>query len=522
MAIRTAIGANRWRIVRQLLTESVLLGLGGGVLGFLIGALGMRALLAIAPGDLPRINDSFHAANAVSALDWRVLCFTVAISLATGILFGLFPAVHVSRLDVNSALKDTSGRSGTGRHQNRARGFLVVSEIALAVILLVGAALMIRTFASLRAVNPGFDPHNVLTLQTSLSGGRYGSTAQVDSLIRQMTPRLESLPGVQSAATALMLPIEGGVDLPFNIAGKPPAKGNMYNGDEQWRSVSAHYFTAFKIPLLRGRVFSEHDSGNSARVIVINEAMAKKYWQKEDPIGQSMTLGAGLGPDFEEPARTIVGIVGNVRENGLTDANQGVMYVPAGQVANGLTRLANQVLPLSWVVRTSQEPTALATAIQREFLAVDGQLPVSKFRTMEQVISESTARANFNMLLLTIFAGTALLLAALGIYGLMSYAVEQRTQEIGIRVALGASGGDMLRMVIGHGLLLAGIGLAVGLAAAFGLTRLLSALLFGVKANDPMAFGAVAVTLAAVAWVAVYIPARRATRIDPLVALRYE
>jgi ABC-type antimicrobial peptide transport system permease subunit len=257
-------------------------------------------------------------------------------------------------------------------------------------------------------------------------------------------------------------------------------------------------------------------------VIVINEAMAKKYWQKEDPIGQSMTLGAGLGPDFEEPARTIVGIVGNVRENGLTDANQGVMYVPAGQVANGLTRLANQVLPLSWVVRTSQEPTALATAIQREFLAVDGQLPVSKFRTMEQVISESTARANFNMLLLTIFAGTALLLAALGIYGLMSYAVEQRTQEIGIRVALGASGGDMLRMVIGRGLLLAGIGLAVGLAAAFGLTRLLSALLFGVKASDPMAFGAVAVTLAAVAWVAVYIPARRATRIDPLVALRYE
>jgi putative ABC transport system permease protein len=522
MAIRTAIGANRWRIVRQLLTESVLLGLGGGALGFLIGALGMRALLAIAPGDLPRINDSMHAANAVSALDWRVLCFTLAISLATGILFGLFPAVHVSRFDVNSSLKDASGRSGTGRHQNRARGFLVVSEIALAVILLVCAALMIRTFASLRAVNPGFDPHNILTLQTSLSGGRYGSTAQVDNLIRQMTPRLESLPGVQSAATALMLPIEGGVDLPFNIAGKPPAKGNMYNGDEQWRSVSAHYFTAFKIPLLRGRVFSEHDSGNSARVIVINEAMAKKYWQKEDPIGQSMTLGTGLGPEFEEPARTIVGIVGNVRENGLTDSNQGVMYVPAGQVTNGLTQLANKVLPLSWVVRTSQEPTALAPAIQREFLAVDGQLPVSKFRTMEQVISESTARANFTMLLLTIFAGTALLLAALGIYGLMSYSVEQRTQEIGIRVALGASGSDMLRMVIGRGLLLAGIGLAVGLAAAFGLTRLLSALLFGVKASDPMAFGAVAVTLAAVAWVAVYIPARRATRIDPLIALRYE
>jgi predicted permease len=522
MAIRTAVGANRLRIVRQLLTESVILALAGGVLGFLIGAWGVRALLTIAPGDLARITGSAHAATAVSALDWGVLGFTLAISFATGILFGLFPAVHVSRLDVNSALRETSGRSGTGRHQNRARGFLVISEIALAVILLVGAALMIRTFASLRAVNPGFDPHYVLTLQTSLSGGRYDTTAKVDNLIRQMTPRLESLPGVQSAATAIMLPIEGGIDLPFNIAGKPPAKGAMYNGDEQWRSVSAHYFTGFKIPLLRGRVFNEHDTGNSAHVIIINEAMAKKYWQKEDPIGHVMTLGKGLGPEFEEPAREIVGIVGNVRENGLTDSNQGVMYVPAGQITDGLTQLANKVIPLSWIVRTSQEPTALATAVQREFLAVDGQLPVSKFRTMEQVISESTARQDFNMLLLTIFAGTALLLAALGIYGLMSYSVEQRTQEIGIRVALGASGSDMLRMVIGRGLLLAGIGLAVGLAAAFGLTRLLSSLLFGVKANDPIAFGAVVLTLAAVAWVAIYIPARRATRIDPLIALRYE
>ena len=522
MAIRTAIGANRFRIVRQLLTESIVLALAGGLLGFLLGAIGVRALLALAPGDLPHISDSLHASSAVSALDWRVLAFTLAISFATGILFGLFPAVHVSRLDVNAALKDTSGRSGTGRHQNRARGFLVVSEIALAVILLVGAALMIRTFASLRAVDPGFDAHHILTLQTSLSGGQYGTTAKVDNLIRQMTPRLESLPGVQSAATAIMLPIEGGIDLPINIPGKPPSKGNLYNGDEQWRSVSAHYFAAFKIPLLRGRVFDEHDTGNSERIVIVNEAFARKYWQKEDPVGHSLLIGKGLGPDFEEPARVIVGIVGNVRENGLKDSDQGVMYVPAGQVTDGLTQLANKVLPLSWVVRASQEPTALATAIQREFLAVDGQLPVSKFRTMEKVISESTARQNFNMLLLTIFAATALLLAALGIYGLMSYSVEQRTQEIGIRVALGASAGDMLRMVIRHGLWLAGIGLAVGLAAAFGLTRLISSMLFGVKGSDPIAFGGVVVTLAVAAWIAIYIPARRATRIDPLIALRYE
>jgi predicted permease len=522
IAIRTAVGATRMRIVAQLLTESVVLALAGGALGFLIGAWGVRALLALAPGDLPRISDSLQSTTAVSALDWRVLAFTLAISFATGILFGLFPAVHVSRLDVNTSLKDTSGRAGTGRHQNRARGFLVVSEIALAVILLVGAALLIRTFAGLRTVDPGFDPHHVLTLQTSLSGGRYDTTAKVDNLVRQVMPRLEGLPGVQSAAITVVLPIEENLELPFIIAGKPPAKGNLYNGDELWRFVSPHYFSAFKIPLLRGRVFSEHDTRDSAHIVVVNEAFAKKYWRKEDPIGSSMTLGKGLGPEFEEPAREIVGIVGNVRESGLANADQPVMYVPQSQVTDGLTQLANRVIPLSWAVRTSQAPGKLATAIQHEFLSVDGQLPVSKFRTMEQVISESTARQNFNMLLLTIFAATALLLAALGIYGLMSYSVEQRTQEIGIRVALGASGGDMLRMVIGRGLLLAGIGLAVGLVAAFGLSRLLSSMLFGVKANDPLAFGAVVVTLAAVACAAVYIPARRATRIDPLVALRYE
>ncbi|HTQ57748.1 MAG TPA: ABC transporter permease [Bryobacteraceae bacterium] len=518
IAIRTAVGASRWRVVRQLLTESLVLGLGGGMLGFMLGAWGVRALLSVVPGDLPRV----ETASAVSALDWRVLLFTLGVALVTGILFGIFPAVHVSRLDVNSSLKDTSGRAGTGRHQNRARGFLVVSEIALAVILLVGAALFIRTFASLRAVDPGFDPRDTLTLQTSLSSGRYETTAQVDNLERQMTQRLEALPGVRFAAAALMLPIEGGVDLPFNIVGKTPGKGDRYNGDEQWRSVSPHYFAAFRIPLVRGRLFDEHDTGTSAPVILINAAMARKYWGKEDPIGQSMILGKGLGPQFEEPARQVVGIVGNVRENGLADADQGVMYVPGSQVPNGLTHLANSVIPLSWIVKTAGEPTALSAAVQQQFRSFDGQLPIAKIRTMQQVIVKSTAQQSFNMLLLSIFAGVALLLAAIGIYGLMSYSVEQRTQEIGIRVALGASGANMLRLVIVRGVALAGIGLAVGLAAAFGLTRVLSSLLFGVKANDPFAFGAVALTLALVASLAAYIPARRATKVDPIVALRYE
>jgi len=521
IAIRTAIGASRGRLVRQLLTESVLLATLGGALGFVIGAWGMRALLALSPGNLPRINDQQHVGSVVSALDWHVLAFTLGIALLTGILFGLFPAVHISRMDVNSALKETSGRSGTGLRQNRARSLLVIGEMALAVILLAGAALMIRTFVGLRSVQPGFDAHNVITMQTSLTGGRYDSTVKAANMITQVLQRVNTFPGVQAAAATVMLPVEGGIDFPFIIEGQPPAKG-IYNGDEQWRFVSPGYFNAFRIPLLRGRQFDDRDNGKTERVVIINQAMARKYWPNADPIGSRLSIGKGLGPDFEEPARQIVGIVDNVRETGLSDSDQPVMYVPEAQITDALTKLANNVIPLNWAVRTANDPSGLVAAIQHEFLAVDGQLPVSKVRTMEQVLSESTARQNFNMLLLTIFAALALTLAAIGIYGLMSYTVEQRMQEIGIRLALGAGIGDMLRMIVRQGMLLAGIGLAIGLSAAYGLTRLLASLLFGVKTTDPITYGAVALVLTSVALLACYIPARRATRIDPLIALRYE
>ncbi len=522
IAIRTAVGASRGRLVSQLLSESLMLAAVSGFLGFLIGAWGVRVLLALSPGNLPRVNDSEHAASLVTALDWRVLAFTFAVSLATGIVFGLFPALHVSKLDVNSTLKETSGRSGTGLRQNRARSILVTSEMALAVILLVGAALMIRTFVGLRSVQPGFDAHNVITMQASLSGVRYDATAKVERMIREAVQRIEALPGVQAASATVVLPIEGGIDMPFSIEGHPAPNGDKYNGDEQWRFVTPHYFSAFHIPLLRGRVFDDRDTGKSERVLIINQAMAKKYWPKENPIGQRVTIAKGLGPQFEEPTRQVVGIVGDVRENGLSGAEQPVMYVPQGQVTDPLTRLANSVIPLSWAIRTAADPSGLSAAIQHEFLAVDGQLPVSKVRTMEQVLSQSTARQNFNMLLLSIFAGLALLLAAIGIYGLMSYTVEQRAQEIGIRMALGAGRGDMLRLVLGQGMLLTGIGVVVGLAAAFGLTRVLASLLFGVKSTDPLTYVAVALVLTSVALFASYVPARRATRVDPLVALRYE
>ena len=522
IAIRTAVGASRGRLVSQLLTESVLLAAVSGLVGFLVGAWGVRILLALSPGNLPRVNDHEHVTSIVTALDWHVLAFTFGIALITGVVFGLFPALHISKLDVNATLKETSGRSGTGLRQNRARSVLVASEMALAVILLVGAALMIRTFVGLRSVQPGFDPHNVITMQTSLSGGRYDSTAKVENMVHQVVQRVEALPGVLSATATVMLPIEGGIDLPFLIEGRPPANGDQYTGDEQWRAVSPHYFSAFRIPLLRGRVFEDRDTGKSERVLIINQAMAKKYWPKGDPVGQRITIGKGLGPQFEEPTRQIVGVVGDVRENGLRTSDQAVMYVPQGQVSDPLTQLANSVIPMSWAVRTASDPAALTNAIQRDILAVDGQLPVSKIRTMEQVVSESTARQNFNMLLLSIFAGMALLLAAIGIYGLMSYTVEQRTQEIGIRMALGAGHGDMLKLIVRQGMLLAGIGVVIGLAAAFGLTRLLASLLFGVKTTDPFTYVAVALTLVAVALFACYVPARRATKIDPLIALRYE
>jgi putative ABC transport system permease protein len=523
IAIRTAVGASRGRLVSQLLTESVLLAVISGVFGFVIGAWGVRLLLALSPGNLPRVNDHDHVASIVTALDWHVLAFTFGIALLTGVVFGLFPALHISRLDVNSVLKETSGRSGTGLRQNRARSILVASEMALAVILLVGAALMIRTFVGLRSVQPGFDPHNVITMQTSLSGGKYDSTAKVDNLAHQVVQRIESLPGVQSSAATIMLPIEGGIDLPFLVEGRPPAKGDLYTGDEQWRAVSPHYFTAFRIPLLRGRTFEDRDTGKSERVVIINQAMANKYWPKDNPVGQRIMIGgSALGPDFAEPVREVIGIVGSVRENGLSNSDQGVMYIPQAQTTDGLTKLANSVLPMSWAIRTSNDPSALNAAIQREIMAVDGQLPISKIRTMEQVVSESTARQNFNMLLLSIFAGLALLLAAIGIYGLMSYTVEQRTQEIGIRMALGAGRGDMLKLIVRQGMLLAGIGVAIGLAAAFGLTRLLASLLFGVKTTDPATYAAVALVLITVALFASYVPARRATKIDPLIALRYE
>ena len=523
LAIRAAIGASRWRVIRQLLTESVILSGLGGILGFILGAWGVRTLLLVVPGNIPRLTDTDHAQSVLSLLDWRVALFTIGISFITGIVFGVFPALHISNPDVASTLKEASGRSATGRRQNRVRKVLVGAEMALALVLLAGAALLIRTFVGLSKVNPGIDPHHVLTLQTSLAGGSYSSTQKVDNLAVQVIRRIEALPGVQAAAMALVLPTDSEIDLPFNIAGRPPKAGERFSGDEQWRFVSPHYFSVFKIPLLKGRLLSDRDLNNSAKVVIINHTMAKKYWPKEDPIGQVLIIGKGLGPQFDDDPREIVGIVGDVRETGLASKDPvAVMYIPQSQVPQPLTQLANSVIPLSWCIRSQMDPNSLRTAVQKEFQAVDGQMPISKIRTMDQVISEGVSRQGFNMLLLSIFAGIALVLAAIGIYGLMSYSVEQQTQELGIRMALGAGKNDVLKLIIRQGMTPACLGVLAGLAIALGITRFLASLLYGVKASDPTTFAAVALMLVAVALLATYIPAKRAVNVDPVIALREE
>jgi len=455
-------------------------------------------------------------------LDWSVVAFTFGIAVITGIVFGLFPAWQISRTDLSSTLKESSSRGGTSLRHNRMRGALIVIEIALALVLLAGAALMIRTFAALRSANPGFDAHNVLTMQTAMGGTRYSKTTHVETLTRQALQKMEALPGVQAAASTIVLPMEGGIDLPFNIAGRPLEGKSTYHGDEQWRCISPHYFSALKVPLVRGRFFDDHDDSKAMKVLIINQEMAKKYWPKGDPTGQQVTIGKGLGPEFEEAPRIIVGVVGNVRETGIRDGAEPVMYVPVVQVPDGLTKLAGDVIPTSWIIRTAGDPLTLSNSIQQQFLAVDSQLPVSRIRTMEQVISQSVARQNFNMLLLTIFAGIALLLAAIGIYGLMSYSVAQRSHEIGIRMALGARENSMVRLVVRDGMKLALIGLVLGLGAAYGLNQLLGKLLFGVRATDPTTYLIVAAVLGSVAFLASYIPAKRAAKIDPIIALRYE
>ncbi|HEX8140372.1 MAG TPA: ABC transporter permease [Pyrinomonadaceae bacterium] len=497
IAIRSALGASRWRVIRQLLTESVLLAIVGGGIGLLLALWGTDLLLALAPENLPRVKGG--------TLDMRVLLFTGLITIVTGLIFGLVPALQSSRPNLNETLKE--GGRGTTGGQGRVRSLLVVTEVALALVLLVGAGLLIRSFYRLQQVNPGFNPKNALAVSVSLPAKKYGEEEQQAAFFTELIERVSTLPGVVAVGATQSLPIQGDYVLSFNIEGRPPdAPGT--EPSTNYYAVSRDYFRAMGIPLLRGRLFTEQDKKDAPRVCVINETMAKKFFPGEDPIGKRLNVTNG-----PERFREIVGIVGDVKQYGLDQPTTAQTYEPYLQTPfSGMTL----------IVRTEGNPVAFGGSVRSQVLSIDKDQPVSRIRPLEQIVAESMARQRFAMLLLGIFAVVALILAAVGLYGVMAYSVTQRTHEIGVRMALGAQQRDVLKLVVGQGMILALVGVVIGLVASFALTRVMTTLLFNVSATDPLTFLVIPVLLTLVALVASLIPARRAMKVDPMIALRYE
>ena len=498
IAIRTALGASRARIVRQLLTESLLLAVVGGLVGVVLALWSVDLLVSLSAGRVPRAGEI--------GIDAVVLGFTLGVSLLTGLVFGLVPALQASKPDFNESLKE-GGKSATeGLRRNRIRSALVVAEVALALVLLVGAGLLVKSFIGLQRVSPGFDAENVLTMRIDLSRAKYATPEAAGNFYTQLQERVSALPGVEAVGMISELPLSGQPnDTYFTVEGRPAQEaGQRVTAD--YRRINHDYFRAMTIPLLRGRYFSEQDFRQSAQVAIISETMAERFFPNEDPLGKRLLISAPEPTPYE-----IVGIVGDVRHRALDVEVYQMMYVPTAR------RLSTNL-----VVRTATDPSTIASAVRNEVWAIDRDQPVSAVRTMGEVLSQSVAQQRFTTSLLGIFAAVAMILAAVGIYGVMAYSVTQRTREIGVRLALGAQTRDVFRLVVGQGMLLTIIGVAVGLVAAIFLTRLMESLLFGVSATDPTIFVAISFLLIAVALLACYVPARRATRVDPMEALRYE
>jgi len=507
MAIRTALGASRTRIVRQLLTESLILSVAGGALGILLAHWGVKLITAVSPDSIPRFREI--------GLDARVLLFTMGISLLTGIIFGLAPALQASKPDLNETLKE-AGRGSTGR-RHIMRSILVVSEVALTLVLLIGAGLMIRSFYHLQQVDPGFSADNLLTFNVSLPQKKYPEPQQRINFYQQLLQNLSAMPGVQSVGMATGLPLgNNGWQSGFWIEGRPdPPQGERPLTEVAF--VGPGYFNAMRIPVMRGRDFNDqdvmsdppdpkHPEFRRPTVTVIDEEFARRYWPDGDPIGQQITFWGGKV--------TVVGIVRRVKMEGLnTDSNRVQSYYPYHQSPSG---------SMSVVVRTFGDPTPLSNGVRQQVLAIDPDQPIYSVQTMGQIWTDSIAPDRLFLMLLGTFATVALILAAVGIYGVMAYSVTQRTHEIGIRMALGAARSNVLGMVIRQGMTLAVAGLGLGLLGAWLVTRTMSSLLFGVSATDPLTFVVISLALAAVALGACFVPARRATKVDPMIALRYE
>ncbi len=514
IAVRAAMGAGRRRIVRQLLTESVALSVAGGAVGLIAGIVGIRALLTISAGNIPHIGEDGALVNA----DWRVVVFALLVSFTTGILFGVMPALQGSRADLSEALKSGGRRSGTGYRQGRMRSLLVMAEVALAVILLAGAGLLIRTLIALRSVNPGFDARNVFTMQLSLNGPRFQKPAAVTALVRDSLERIRALPGVVGAAYTCCLP---GGDAPY---GPVTIVGRPVGNNREWvrvATISPGYFDVFKIPLLRGRTINDRDGNGADLVVMINQAMVRRFWQSSKSSDDALNGFLAFEDLPGLPPWRIIGIVRDAHEEALNGDPPAMVFVPVAQDPEaGNTYILRS--PVAWVVRTRGEPYALSAEIQSALTKATGGLPIGAVSSMEEMLARSTSGRRFNMLLLSIFAFAALLLAGIGIYGLMAYSVEQRTQEIGIRLALGAESNHVRNMVVWQGMRLALVGVGIGIAGAFCLRRVMESLVWGIATADPVVFGTVPVLLSVAALLAVWFPARRASRTDAVEALRQE
>jgi putative ABC transport system permease protein len=501
MAIRRAMGAGRFRLVRQMLTESLLLAIVGGIAGVLIALWGVPALMALNPGNLPRRGEI--------GVDYQAIIFALGVSFITSAFFGVVPALRAARLDINETLKASANRAGTGRLDKRLRGLLVISEVALAVILLVGAALLIKSFVRLRAVDIGFDTENLTTMQASLTSDDYKTTARSWAFQQQVLERITAQPGVVSAATSVSQPLQRGLNSYINVRVQGEEKGRSVEN----RPISPAYFSTLGMKALHGRFFNDADSAGSAPVIILNETLARIFWQDSVPLGEQINV--------DGKTRQVVGIVGDINDQGLDQKVAPTIYVPMSQVTDNLNAAMNRWFLTTWIVRTSG-PIDLTAALRNAVREVDPQTPVANIRQMSDVMSGSISSRRFMMILMGIFAALALALTVIGIYGVLSYHVTQRRQEIGIRMALGASSTDVLKLIVGHGMTLVLIGVAIGLVGAYALGGLMKSLMFGVSVTDTATFVAISILLTCAAFVASYIPARRATKVDPMIALRYE
>jgi putative ABC transport system permease protein len=505
MAVRTALGAGRGRLVRQLLTESVILSVVGAGFGLLIAVWSVELLVTLQPQGIPRLNDV--------RVDAAVIGFSGGLAVLTGLIFGLVPAFQSTRMRLASTLKEGGRSAPTSRGGTRMRGALVIAEMALAVMLLTGAGLLIRSFVKLAAVDPGFHVEQALTFELSLPDSRYEREAQQVAFFEQLIPRLRSVPGVRDVGAVLSLPLSGSsLVLSFAVSGRPPVPPAQ-QPVMHVRVATPDYFKTIGIPLERGRMFTDLDREGTQPVVLLTKAAVREFFPNEDPIGKKITLGWGRGPGTPRAGGEVVGVIGDVKDAGLNEADPPLLYLPYRQWP---------VQAMSVVVKTSVPPASITDVVRREVYSVDPSIPISNLRTLEQIVARSISQPRFYMTLLAVFAGVALLLAAIGIFGVLSYAVAQRTREIGIRMALGARERTVVGLVVRHAMILATAGVLIGVGAAFFLSRTLSTLLYDTTPRDPVTFASVAGLLLFVALFASYVPARRATRVDPIVALRTE